>query len=77
MKRVCLLLAIAVALSACGLAVRMNARNDMESSKAAYKACLSENPAKVSVCEALRLSYEADLKAYQATVGSTFSGRDL
>jgi hypothetical protein len=36
---------------------------------------LAENPTKVSGCEALRLSYEADLKAYQATVGEVASSR--
>ena len=66
---------VAVSLSACGIVVRMNARNDMEGSKAAYKSCLAENPTKVSGCEALRLSYEADLKAYQATAGEVASSR--
>ncbi|HUC08922.1 MAG TPA: hypothetical protein VL985_00705 [Stellaceae bacterium] len=76
MNRICLLIVAAVGLSACGLAVRMQARNDMEGSKAAYKSCLAQNPAKVSVCEASRLSYEADLKAYEATVGGMGSSRD-
>jgi hypothetical protein len=47
----------------------MEARNDMEGSKAAYKSCLAENPTKVSACESERLSYEADLKAFEATAG--------
>ena len=75
MRRFCFVILVAASLSACGLAVRMNARNDMEGSKAAYKSCLAENPTKVSGCEALRLSYEADLKAYQATVGEVASSR--
>ena len=77
MKQFCLGVAIAVSLSACGLAARIDARNDMEGSKAAYKSCLAENPEKVSACEALRLSYEADLKAFQATAGGAGSTRDL
>ena len=48
----------------------------MEGSKAAYKSCLAQNPGKVPACEALRLSYEADLKAYQATAGGLISSRD-
>ena len=76
MNRICLLLAAAVTLSACGLAVRMEAHHDMEGSKAAYKSCLAENPGKISTCDALRLSYEADLKAYQATAGGLMSSRE-
>ncbi len=48
----------------------------MEGSKAAYKSCLAENPGKISTCDALRLSYEADLKAYQATAGGLISSRE-
>lgn len=70
-----ILVPVSLSLSACGLAVRMNARNDMEGSKAAYKSCLAATPTKVSGCEALRLTYEADLKAYQATVGEVASSR--
>jgi hypothetical protein len=76
MKQLCVLAAMAVSLTACGVAVRMEARNDMEASKAAYKSCLAENPGKVSACEASRLSYEADLKAFQATAGGMLSSRD-
>lgn len=75
MSRFCFVILVLASLSACGLAVRMNARNDMEGSKAAYKWCLAENPSKVTACDALRLSYEADLKGYQATVGEVASGR--
>jgi hypothetical protein len=78
MNRLCFVLFVAVSLQGCGLAAKMDARNDMEGSKAAYKACLAQNPGKVSACEAERLSYEADLKAYQATVGSSvISSRGL
>ncbi len=76
MNKVLFLLAAAVSLSACGVAMRMNAHSDMEGSKAAYKTCLAENPQRVSACDALRLSYEADLKAYQATGGGILSSRE-
>jgi hypothetical protein len=76
MNRFWIALVVAISLSACGVAVRMNAHSDMEGSKAAYKSCLAENPTNVSACEALRLSYEADLKAYQATGGGIISNRD-
>jgi hypothetical protein len=75
MNRLCLLFVMAVSISACGLAARMEARNDMEGSKAAYNSCLVQNPQQVSACEALRLSYEADLKAFEATAGAMVSGR--
>jgi len=76
MEQFCLWAAMAVSLTACGVAVRMEARNDMEGSKAAYKSFLAENPGKVSACEASRLSYEADLKAFQATAGGMVSSRE-
>ncbi len=77
MKRFCFLLMTAVSLSACGLAVRMEVRDEMNGSKAAYKSCLAENPKNISACEALRLAYEADLKAFQATAGGASASRDL
>ncbi len=48
----------------CGVVAKVNARNDMEQSKAVYKNCLAQNPQNVSACEGYRLSYEADLKAF-------------
>jgi hypothetical protein len=75
MKQLCLLVAVAASLSACALAAKIDARNDMEGSKAAYKACLADNPKNVSACDALRLSYEADLKAYEATPAGMLTSR--
>jgi hypothetical protein len=68
-------LALALSLSGCALAAKMDARNDMETSKAAYKACLADNPKNVSACESLRLSYDADLKAYAATPAGMLTSR--
>ncbi|HTV45967.1 MAG TPA: hypothetical protein VMF05_11670 [Stellaceae bacterium] len=67
MKQALFLLALALSLSACALQAKMNALDEMKASKAAYKECLMANPNKVSVCEAQQLSYQADLKAYEAT----------
>jgi hypothetical protein len=54
-------------LSGCGIAAKVNARNDMEASKSAYKACLAhQSQDDPSSCEALRQAYEADLSAYRA-----------
>jgi hypothetical protein len=54
-------------LEGCGIAAKVDARNDMLQSKAAYKNCLAQNPDNVSACEAAESAYEADLAAYQAT----------
>lgn len=64
---VCTLAMIAVLASGCGIAAKVNARNDMEQSKAAYKACLDLHPDDVKQCYGKRMSYEADMKAYRAT----------
>jgi hypothetical protein len=73
MKQLCLLVVVTASLSACGLAARMDAHTDMETSKAAYKSCLAANPANSSACESARLAYEADLKAFEATGGMAAS----
>jgi hypothetical protein len=54
-----------VLLSGCGIAAKVNARQDMEASKAAYKACLATRAPEA--CEGQRQAYEADLSAYRAT----------
>jgi hypothetical protein len=63
--------AIAVTLAGlvagCGIAAKINARNDMQASKAVYKACLAQHQEDVAACEGPREAYEADLAAYRAT----------
>jgi hypothetical protein len=63
-------------LADCGVAAKVNARNEMEASKAIYKDCLARNPQNLSACEASRLSYEADMKAYRATSAGIQPGRN-
>lgn len=60
-------LATLALLSGCGVVAKVDARNDMAQSKAAYKNCLAINPSNPVACESYRLAYEADLKAYGAT----------
>ena len=74
MLAICLLLTMAFSIS-CGVAARVKARNEMEDSKMAYKACLQQNLDDPSKCEALKRAYDADLKAYRASrpVGKTIS----
>lgn len=52
------------ALGGCGIAARMDARTDYQSSTAQYKACLASNPAAPQNCEGLRLAMEADERKY-------------
>ncbi len=66
--RLLILLASLVFLADCGgIAAKINARKEMEVSKTVYKSCLARNPQNISACDASRLSYEADIKAYRAT----------
>ena len=62
-----LLAVLLTGLAGCGIAAKVNARNDMEASKRAYKACLVQRPENPAACEATREAYQADLAAYQAT----------
>lgn len=63
-------------LAGCSVVAKVDARNDMEKSKTAYKDCLARNPETISACEGARLAYEADLKAYRATSAGMQSGRN-
>ena len=60
-------------LAGCGVVAKVNARSEMEESKALYKACLAQSGP--SACEAQRLSYAADMSAYRATTAGLQLGR--
>ena len=51
-------------LSGCGIAARVDARNEYQVSAANYKACLAANPAAPQNCESLRLAMETDERKY-------------
>jgi hypothetical protein len=51
-------------LSGCGIAARVDARNEYQTSTANYKACLAANPAAPQNCESLRLVMEIDERKY-------------
>lgn len=53
-----------LSLAGCGVAARMDARNDYQASEAQYKTCLSANPSAPQNCEGLRLAMEADERKY-------------
>jgi hypothetical protein len=74
--RLLILLTLPALIADCGVAAKVNARNEMETSKAAYKDCLARNPQNLSACEASRLSYDADIKAYRATSAGIQPGRN-
>jgi len=62
------LLIVTFSLTGCGIAAKVNARNDMEQSKVAYKACLAEHPQDVSFCKGAKAAYEADMQSVQGNV---------
>jgi hypothetical protein len=53
-----------VCLAGCGVAARVDARNDYQTSSANYKACLVDNPSAPKNCEGLRLAMETDERKY-------------
>jgi hypothetical protein len=64
MKRLLVVPALMALLAGCVVGGE-NARQDMEASKTAYKACLAARGPEA--CEGQRQSYEADLSLYHAT----------
>jgi hypothetical protein len=56
--------ALCALLGGCGVAARVDARNDYQSSAANYKACLSANPSTPKNCESFRLIMETDERKY-------------
>jgi hypothetical protein len=70
MKRLFIVPVLAVLLSGCGVAAKVNARHDMEASKVAYKACLAERGQDAAACDGLRQAYEADLLAIERSLNT-------
>ena len=62
-----LLVLLGIFVSGCGIAAKIQARNDMMQAKNAYTQCLAENSADSSKCQGLKEAYDADLRAYLAT----------
>jgi hypothetical protein len=60
------LLSVIFALSIVGCNAALNkAASDMESSKAAYKACLEQNQTDTSRCDTLKAIYQVDIHSYK------------
>jgi hypothetical protein len=58
---------ICAVLAGCGIAAKVQARDQMMQSEAAYKACLTQKPANPQTCEASRAAFDADMQLYRAT----------
>jgi len=56
--------ACALSLAGCGLAAKVDARQNYQKSLADYRACLEANSANVSACEGKRLIMETDERAF-------------
>lgn len=51
--------------ASCGIAAKVNARNDLEQSKAAYKECLSQHVNETNQCAGQREANQTDLQTYE------------
>jgi hypothetical protein len=63
-------------LSGCGIAAKVQARDDMERAKVAYTRGLAQNSADPAVCRGLGMAYQADMQAYRATTAGIQPGRN-
>jgi hypothetical protein len=78
MKSIRLILIITIPfLSACGIQAKVNARNDLEQSKTAYKECLIQHADDANKCAALRTIYQTDLQTYEAMSRGTRTGPSI
>jgi hypothetical protein len=75
MRTRALLTFVAVAsLTGCGIAARVETRNEYQASTTAYKACLAANESAPQKCEARRLAMEADERRFNNIAASTTEG---
>jgi hypothetical protein len=65
-------ISLIVTLAGCGIAAKIDARNDYRASVTAYMECLATNPLKD--CERLRLAMEAEDHQYKAVAAGTAGG---
>jgi hypothetical protein len=74
--RFLILVMAGVTLSGCGIAAKIDARNEMMDSKRDYTNCLTAHPDDTKACEGYRLAYQADMQAYRATSAGIMRGRN-
>jgi hypothetical protein len=65
MKRLVIVGAILV-LTGCAGTETVDARNELQASKATLKTCLAQHPQDVRACSGVSAAFQADLAAYQA-----------
>ncbi|MHC2619194.1 hypothetical protein ACVIW2_001226 [Bradyrhizobium huanghuaihaiense] len=64
-------------LGGCGVAAKIEARNDYRTSADQYKACLTANPAAPQNCEGLRLAMETDERKFNNLSAGTNPGSQI
>jgi hypothetical protein len=74
MRRIFLILLSAIPLGGCGIAAKVDARNEYVQSSGAYKQCLAENSATPQKCEGLRLAMEVDQQKFNTLAAGTENG---
>ena len=62
------------ALFSCGVAAKVQTRDDMMQAKSAYTQCLTNNSSEPSKCAGLKEAFETDLQAYRATSSGVRNG---
>jgi len=62
--RVIAVVACCFSIAGCGIAAKVESRNEYQESTARYKACLTDNPSAAKNCEGLRLAMETDERKY-------------
>jgi predicted small secreted protein len=70
MKKLLVLAPLAVVcslLSGCGIAAKIDSRNDMMKTRDAYTHCLETHSSNVSACNGYKAAYKANMEAYRAT----------
>lgn len=78
MNRTIALTVAALALTGCGIAAKVDARNNMQQSLSAYKQCLAQHPDNAKqACESAKLAYDADMRAYRATSAGIRGGQTI
>jgi hypothetical protein len=55
---------LVLSLAGCGIAAKIESRNEYQGSTEKYKQCLEANPSAPMQCEGLRLAMEADERKY-------------
>jgi len=62
--RVFIVIGFGLLVSSCGIAARVDARNEYRDSAEKYKQCLAANPGSPQQCDGLRLAMETDERKY-------------